>query len=268
MYKQIIVLSVLLILPMSLYGRTADINLPRLIKICESFEKAVKDVNIEYTYDANFPPGKWSEGSMKTAEPTKCYFAGIKPFDQMYKMTNIFVFEEKNGHRYGTEHTEACDGIYFQSNDDYRYSPVGKAKPFDYQLTPLVFTVFYMDSSRTLTNILKEGSFVLDPNIKKVNDFNTVEVQSTKSTGDYGFWFSADHNYTVVKTIRYFWPGSFSCNVTKLKNLGNNVWFPTKCYSFNNEHNNTNTYIVNKVAINHGLTKKNLLDIPPKDANK
>jgi hypothetical protein len=279
MPKSFVVLICILALSVPLYGETADINLPALIKICESFEKAIVDVNMEFDLEVNSPPFENPDkNSAKFVGPQKCYFAAIKPFDQMYKLTMVIVSENIKGVRMGATTTEACNGEFYRESD----RPAEDKKLLDYSiLTPLGFTIFrQFYKNRTLLDELKDDSaysLVLDPNISKVNDFNTVEVTliSKRSTIPYlrkmSFFFSVDHNYTMVKMVQYSGSSSFKVlqglDIMQLKDLGGGIWFPAKACLIVDEAGLVNTFTINKIAINQGLTKKNLLYTDKKDAN-
>lgn len=141
MLKRHIVFIFLLILPVSAYSQTAKINLKKLIKICESHEKSITDVNMEYTFDINnVPPKNPPQNFGRFVGPQKCYLTAIKPFDKFYKLTMVIVSENAQGNRLGATVTEACNGnIYKASN-----GPVTDKQSLAYTaLTPLGFTIFH-----------------------------------------------------------------------------------------------------------------------------
>jgi hypothetical protein len=279
MSKPYIVLICLLALPMSLYARTADINLPALIKICQSFDKAVTDVNIEF--DVEFSgqlPKDLPENCGRFVGPQKNYLTAIKPFERFYRLTQILVTENTKGNRMVATTLDASNGT------DRKISfcaPMDDKKNLNYSIsTPLGFTIFHRHyESETLLDALKNYKLVLDPNISKVNDFNAIEVICVTNNPyipDLGatfrvmsLFFSVDHNYKIVKIVEYYNGSAYSAsnyNVTKLKNLGNGIWFPVKG-GLINEAGPIHSFTTTKVAINQGLTKKNLLDTPAQDSN-
>jgi hypothetical protein len=270
MLKRHIVFIFLLILPVSSFGQTAKINLKKLIKICESYEKSIIDVNMEYTFDINsVPPKNPPQNYGRFIGPQKCYLSAIKPFDQLYKLTMVIVSENAQGNRLGATVTEACNGSIYMNTD----GSIKNKKNLEYTgITPLGFTIFHrIGESKTLLDVLKNRSnyytIILDPNITKVNDFNAIKVSCTSYYGlipqtTIKLFFSVDHHYTIIKIVPYH---NTSYDVLQLKNFGKNIWFPTKANIIDSDEGITNTFIVSKVAINTGLTKDDLLYIPKQD---
>ncbi|MCX5632400.1 MAG: hypothetical protein NTW93_01795 [Phycisphaerae bacterium] len=264
--KRHIIFIFLLILPVSSFGQTAKINLKTLIKICESYEKSITDVNMEYTFDINsVPPKNPPQNFGRFVGPQKCYLSAIKPFDQLYKSTMVIVSEDAKGNRVGATVTEACNGSIYMNTD----GSIKNKKNLEYTgITPLGFTMFHqIGESKTLLDVLKNRSnyytIVLDPNISKVNDFNAIKVTCTPYYGlipqtTIKLFFSVDHHYTIIKIVLYC-NGKLSYDVLQLKNLGKNIWFPTKANIINSDEGITNTFIVSKIAINQGITKNDLL---------
>jgi hypothetical protein len=87
-------------------------------------------------------------------------------------------------------------------------------------------------------------------------------------------YFSVDHNYAIVKVVRYRGPNrlggpqiiSTAYDVEQLKNLGNGFWFPCKTSIVVDGNAVINTFKVNKITINEGLTEKSKhfdMEFPP-----
>jgi len=273
MFKSRIVLVCLLILPVSAYCQTAKTNLKKLIKICESFDKNVTDINTEYTFEVNsVPPKNPPQNFGRFVGPQKCYLTAIKPFDKFYKLTMVIVSENAQGNRLGATVTEACNGSIYMNTD----GSIKNKKNLEYTgITPLGFTIFHqVSNSNTLLDVLKNRSnyytIILDPNVSRVNDFNTVKVSCISYNGIIPetmiLFFSVDHNYTIVKIIEYHGSSrsATTYDVIQLKNIDKGIWFPTKANTIS-DTGITNTFTVSKVAINTGLTKDDLLYIKERE---
>lgn len=261
MYKLSVVLIFSLVFPMSLFAQVANVNLPDIIKICESYKNNINDVNIEYSFEMIEP-----ESQMKCVGAQKGHFVGIKPFEKFYKSILLFITEDDKGNRRGHQVNVASDGNTYISSDDAS----DKIKTFDrFEMTPLCLTLFNPNEyNSALLNASKNKStynFVFDPNIIKVNDFNSVEVDcihaSDYSAPRFKVAFSVDHNYTIVRYIINVSESKIAkYDILQLKDLENGIWFPVKgVYEFSGTGFKKN-FTVENVWINQGLTGKNLIN--------
>lgn len=114
-----------------------------------------------------------------------------------------------------------------------------------------------------LKNRSNHYTIILDPNITKVNDFNAINVTCTPyyrliPQATVNLCFSVDHHYTIIKIAPYR-SGDASYDVLQLKNLGKNIWFPTKASIIVADKGYTDAFTVSKIAINQQFTKDDLL---------
>jgi hypothetical protein len=190
MLKLHIIIACVLILPVSVYSQTANINLETLVNICQAYENAVTDVNIEYDYKVMGPAANpdTSEDAFKEAGPQTHYFVAKKPFDQFYRSRRILRSENKKGQSSQFDVTKTYNGSILKehqlaNNKTSIGSITNKPAPIAEEIyisSPLGFTIFKRNGTEPLLDILKGRydyyTLRLDPNISKVNDFNTVEV--------------------------------------------------------------------------------------------
>jgi hypothetical protein len=287
MSKKYIILVCFLILPASVYGEKAKIDLKALVKICAAYENAVKDVNVEYDFDVgitkhkNLPEdtGLYARDIGSYAGIQKHHFIGQKPFDQFFKLSRLMPDKNSKENPILCELIQACNGSEYRelqiSNHGQEFAGIISDKPMPaypgYGYTPLGCTIFYKNiSNQSLSDILKGRydyfTLCLDPNISRVNDFNTIKVACISniwSIPSITVYFSVDHNYTIVKIADDV---SADYNILQLKKLENNIWFPAKATAAGS-NGHTNTLTVTKTAINQKFSKKNFdVVFPPKTA--
>lgn len=259
MSKSFVVLVFSIAFVSSSFSQTAEVNLPQLIKICESYKDNIKDVNMEYTFEMIDP-----QSNVKYVNPQKGVFIGIKPFEKFYKSILLFRVEDLKGNIRGSQDNIACDGNTYSTSE----GTSKEIKLFDrIEMTPLHFTTYKDFENTNLLDVIKGKTsykIVYDPNIKKVNDFNTIEIAFYRE----GFFvpasklfFSIDHNYVLIKVDRNISTRNNAIlAVLRLKDLGNGIWFPTKAVYEFPDTRYKQTFTVEKIAINQGLTGKNLIN--------
>ena len=223
-----------LINPGTLSVEASAMSLNQLIKICESYQRAINDVNIEYTVEYKNAYTDDRKRDIKLISE-KNHFIAIKPFSFFYNIEQTTTTEDILGHRRESPQYQASDGDSLIFSENPPPSPI-----YPYNMTPLGFTNFFQQNPYiTLLGILKDSNYknILDTNVRKVNDFNAIEVAIYHCYGDQSIldsklYFSINHNYALVRIIQCVNPDSgFSplCfNVLQLKDLGNGIWFPVQ----------------------------------------
>lgn len=281
MLKRYIILIGFSVAISSINAKTANITLDALVDICQAYENALNDLTVDYDFEISGPSTEQAqEGDLKWVGPQKTTFYASKPFLERYKFISVNELDDLKGRVFESYEAKSYNGKaykeYHKNRDDttatglIAKAPDAELAEAYYNLTPLGFTIFHQPSipNTSILDILKGRSDTysaqLCSNITKVQDFNTVEVICTFHIKDTSFkaismFFSIDHNYTLVK-IAYYSGTKISLvyEVSQLKAISGNLWFPVKATLRSNEDENKLT--VHNVLVNQKLCE-NTFDI-------
>ena len=154
MLRTYIIFVCLLILPISVYGKTANIDLQTLTSICESYENSIADVNVDYNFEeTNLGNGDVQSNAGKFVGSQKGSLIAAKPFDQLYRLSLTMLSFASDGKTHLQTHLiKASNGSVLKelqrSSTDGMLGVAtsgivanGHAM-YEYGATPLAFTIF------------------------------------------------------------------------------------------------------------------------------
>ena len=291
-YLNLCILSIFVILIISQSANA--ITIEELADTCEKMEKAYEDITVDYEWAVK-PPATIEDlkkdgiGGLLTIGPEKCSFSTKVPFDKrmLYKSNEKLMNEEEK--TFKEIRIDSYDGKTAKHFTQGALCPTGEQVDISFgviterkdflpllNVTPLSFTIFrmrYAESEKiSIPECLRKNEVVsINDSIKKVNDFNTVNIELLWDVPDiplihkkqwkYCIYFSVDHGYTPVK-FEQFNPSEsgpkliYAVNITALKKVSDNLWFPSKGYLGSPANNLINTYNASKIIVNQGLTDK------------
>ena len=263
-------------------GDSVNMTLDSLADICESMEKAILDVTVEYEFSVD-PLPQNRVGVLVATRPEKYTWSAAKPFTDLSKSSCDFTVMNESGDTWDAHISQSYNGKIakkYQLDGWPNRSSEGiitkrrNFKPIK-SATPLVYTVHYFaDQTLSLSQRLRDKDKVtvaLDTNIVKVNSYDAICVDiygsfEGKRVHTQRVFFSPEHNFTLVK-IEFFngrtSAGSF--DVLELEEVEEGVWFPVKGRHISPGPNAPkNIYQASKVVLNQGLKKDYFdIDFPP-----
>ena len=263
-----------------------------LSKICKTMESAYKDITVEYEWLVE--PARTVEdlkkdeiGGFITLGPEKIKWSSKRPFKERSLFESTATYMDKNEHTFREIIMESYDGKIAKrfsrgalsstgEQVDSSLGTITERKDFIPELntTPLSFSVLRLlyvnGNDKSVSEYLKEKEFVriAEPN-EKVNGFKAIcaeflwdapKVQILhKKQVCKRIYFSIDHGYTPIK-FEDFNPSEsgpkliFSVDITSLKKVSDNLWFPSSGSLKMTDNNLTNKYKASKIIVNQGLT--------------
>jgi hypothetical protein len=285
--KKIMSIAFVCILISSVTGKNVNIDLDSLLEICQSAQDGLNDVYVEYDFDVINPyPEEVNEvvrkiGGFFNKGPEHVQWWGVKPFKEFSKSISKSVVEDTAGKTSELLRCRSYNGktakTYQMEQDALGTVQTGgiSADLRENNLSILDFTTFYTEEGYDVAEGIRHlkdnniGWLKLNLEIKKVNDFNTINIEHWKAYRDKNllirrYTFSIDHNFTLIRIE--FSNGKDvvgTHDVLALTQIENGIWFPTECRAFASD-GLTNTIKVKKIAANQGLTDKDFdIEFPP-----
>lgn len=249
------------------------ISTDELSHICEAYESAIFDIQVEYQWsvDPLISAEKASRDMMVVLGPTESFWATKRPFTE-YSLSTQKI-KVTDGVDEWTSSKKQCyngkRGKYLSSHNKFgtvKYSgTITKSKRFmtHKNLSPFGFTLerFRDDRDDPVSKLLKgKERVVLNTELQKINNFKTISATffftyEKKEFAYLKLYFSPEHDYTLVK-IEYLkkQKPDLSIEVLELQQVSDGIWFPIKgrISALNDE--SANLYKATKVMVNKGLT--------------
>ena len=295
-------MSIFLILCSSMYpSKGWAITTDEIISRCQSAEKAIQDISLEYewyilpplSFDDMEEPFKSAGVLLPKDGISKHKLYAGRFIDQNGRNRWKYVFEEsatliaKEGQSWDSFARYSYDGRVYKKYQIGGWpktmkSGVISSDDFDTGfplLTPIRFSIFRFESSPentplsiTLKQSKDENRIQLIDSSSKVNDFNTIRVDLLQESGKLPYtriYFSIDHNYTPVKYefLKNSKTGeiSFAVEVHSLERIGGGLWFPTSGLTRSPNEERVNAFqVTSEIVVNKGLTEKDFdINFPP-----
>jgi len=261
----------------STFADSTNITLDSLADICQEQEKAIADATVEYEFSVvplptidQSPKAGWAV----LTGPEHYTWSGAAPFDKLWLSSSYRSIIDKDGNQWQVHICQSYNGQVakkFELNDgpeDFSDGIITDDKNIKQikSSTPIVYTVHHFAGEYfCLSQLLREKgklTVVLDNQIRKVNDFNSVSVDIYAHIEDKKILaqrvcFSVDHDFTPIK-IEYFngRTSSIAFDVLELKEI-NDIWFPMKGCAVSPDPNDPkNFYQAHSVILNQGLDKE------------